>query len=129
MSQALEQPYQELLENLPDQRWLNVNETDHKQNRLRQWTWCFRASLYTLFQIDPTRSTDVLIEVLGAEFDGVLGCDYFSAYRRYPREFDVSLQFCQAHQIRDVKFLATPRTQGIECMGPGCARRCGSSLG
>ena len=49
----------------------------------------------------------MLIEVLGEEFDGVLGCDYFSAYRRYMREFDVSLQFCLAHLIRDVKFLTT----------------------
>ena len=66
VSQALEQPYQELLKNLPDQKWLNVDETGHKQNRLRQWTWCFRASLYTLFKIDPDRTADVLIEVLGA---------------------------------------------------------------
>jgi len=50
---------------------------------------------------------DVLIEVLGKEFDGVLGCDYFSAYRRYQREFGVLLQFCLAHLIRDVKFLTT----------------------
>ena len=71
------------------------------------WTWCFRAELYTLFKIDPTRSADVLIEVLGAEFDGVLGCDYFSAYRRYMDEFGVPLQFCLAHLIRDVKFLTT----------------------
>ena len=49
----------------------------------------------------------MLIKVLGAEFDGVLGCDYFSAYRRYLHEFDVSLQFCLAHLIRDVKFLTT----------------------
>ena len=68
---------------------LNVDETGHKQNGQRHWTWCFRAGLYTLFKIDPTRSADVLIEVLGAEFDGVLGCDYFSAYRRYHREFGV----------------------------------------
>jgi transposase len=71
------------------------------------WTWCFRASLYTLFKIDPHRSGDVLIAVLGKEFDGVLGCDCFSAYRRYMREFDVTLQFCLAHLIRDVKFLMT----------------------
>ncbi len=45
------------------------------------------ASLYTLFKIDPTRSGDVLIEVLGKEFKGVIGCDYFWAYRRYLREF------------------------------------------
>jgi transposase len=60
-----------------------------------------------LFKIDPTRGADVLIAALGEELDGVLGCDYFSAYRRYQREFGVVLQFCPAHLIRDVKFLTT----------------------
>ena len=45
--------------------------------------------------------------MLGTEFDGVLGCDYFSAYRRYHREFGVALQFCLMHLIRDVKCLTT----------------------
>src|SRR5262249_45568582 len=107
VSRALERPYEELLQDLPEQERLNVDETGHKQNGQPQWIWCFRAGLYTLFQIDPTRSADVLIDVLGAEFDGVLGCDYFSAYRRYHREFGVVLQFCLAHLIRDVKFLTT----------------------
>jgi transposase len=107
VSQALERPYEELLDDLPDQARLNVDETGHKQNGQRQWTWCFRAALYTLFKIDPSRSGDVLIEVLGTEFNGVLGCDYFSAYRRYQREFGVLLQFCLAHLIRDVKYLTT----------------------
>ena len=107
VSRALEQPYEELLGDLPGQPALNVDETGHKHGGLRYWTWCFRAGLYTLFKIDPTRSADVLINVLGAEFDGVLGCDYFSAYRRFHREFGVELQFCLAHLIRDVKYLAT----------------------
>lgn len=107
VSKALEAPYDELLGDLPGQPALNVDETGHKHNGLRYWTWCFRAGLYTLFKIDPTRSADVLIDVLGAEFDGVLGCDYFSAYRRFHREFGVELQFCLAHLIRDVKYLAT----------------------
>src|SRR4051794_25678899 len=107
VSGALERPYAELLEDLPAQARLNIDETGHQQNAARMWTWCFRAGLYTLFKIDPTRSGDVLIEVLGKEFNGVLGCDYFSAYRRYRREFGVLLQFCLAHLIRDVKFLTT----------------------
>jgi transposase len=107
VSAVLERPYEELLEDLPSQARLNVDETGHKQNGDRMWTWCVRASLYTLFKIDPSRSADVLIDVLGREFDGVLGCDYFSAYRRYQREFGVLLQFCLAHLIRDVKFLTT----------------------
>src|SRR3954463_200916 len=104
VSAALDGPYQELLHDLPLQALLNVDETGHKHNGERWWAWCFRASLYTLFKIDPTRSGDVLIEVLGREFKGVLGCDYYGAYRRYLREFGVLLQFCLAHLIRDVKF-------------------------
>jgi transposase len=107
VSAALEQPYQELLDELPSQARLNVDETGHKDQGARWWTWCFRAPLYTLFKIDPSRSADVLLLVLGEEFNGVLGCDYFSAYRRYMRECGVVVQFCLAHLIRDVKFLTT----------------------
>ena len=107
VSQALDEPYQELLDKLPAQARLNVDETGHPDQGERWWIWCFRAGLYTLFKIDPTRSGDVLLEVLGAEFNGVLGCDYFSAYRRYMRACNVVVQFCLAHLIRDVKFLTT----------------------
>jgi len=99
--------YSELLERLPGEASLNVDETGHKENRAKFWTWCFRAQLYTLFRIAPSRGSEVLVDMLGAEFNGVLGCDYFSAYRKYMREFDVRVQFCMAHLIRDVKFLLT----------------------
>ena len=60
----------------------------------------------TVFKISPSRGSDVLLETLGKEFDGLLGCDYFSAYRKYMRLNDnVTVQFCLAHFIRDVKFL------------------------
>jgi transposase len=107
VSAALERPYQELLERLPDEGRLNVDETGQKDWGDQLWTWCFRAELYTLFKIEPSRSADVLLDVLGREFDGVLGCDCFSAYRRYMRECDVRVQFCLAHLIRDVKYLTT----------------------
>jgi transposase len=107
VSAALQQPYEELLTQLPAEERLNVDETGHKNKKSLFWTWCFRAELYTLFKIAPSRSADVLLEVLGQEFDGVMGCDFFSAYRRYMRECDVRLQFCLAHFIREVKYLTT----------------------
>jgi transposase len=107
VSAALQRPYEELLETLPEQAHLNIDETGHKDNGDLMWTWCFRAEMYTLFKIDPHRSADVLLGVLGREFEGVLGCDHFSAYRRYMRECGVLVQFCLAHLIRDVKFLTT----------------------
>ncbi len=117
VSLALDTPYQELLDNLSSQDRLNVDETGHRDKGERWWTWCFRADLYTLFKIDPTRSSNVLLEVLGREFNGVMGCDYFSAYRRYMRETGTLLQFCLAHLIRDVKFLTTLPEAGERAYG------------
>ncbi len=106
VSGSLADPYEELLRLLPQQNQVNVDETGHKDNGQRMWTWCFRASLFTLFKISPSRGSKVLLEVLGTEFSGTIGCDYFSAYRKYMRLNDhVMVQFCLAHLIRDVKFL------------------------
>jgi transposase len=107
VSRSLAGAYSELLDRLPGEATLNLDETGHKENGERLWTWCFRAQSYTLFRIDKSRGSEVLVEVLGTEFDGVLGCDYFSAYRKYMRKFDVRVQFCLAHLVRDVKFLLT----------------------
>jgi transposase len=104
---SLDTAYAELHAALPDQAYLNIDETGHKENGQGMWTWCFRAPLFTFFHIDPSRGSDVLVDALGLEFDGVLGCDYFSAYRKYMRLNEhVLVQFCLAHLIRDVKFLA-----------------------
>jgi transposase len=89
-----------------------VDRTDEPPRVIQQieqmWTWCFRASLFTLFKIDPSRGSPVLLDVLGEEFAGVLGCDYFSAYHKYMRLNEhVLVQFCLAHLVRDIKFLVT----------------------
>ena len=107
VSESLASAYAELFSRLPGEAVLNIDETGHKEYREKFWTWCFRAQLYTLFRIDKSRGSKVLVEVLGKEFNGVLGCDYFGAYRKYMRQFDVLVQFCLAHLIRDVKFLLT----------------------
>lgn len=105
VSDALDAPYEELLKRLPLESALNVDETGHKNNGDKFWTWVFRADLYVLFKIDKSRGSKVLIDVLGEEFDGVLGCDYFSAYRKYMKDFNITVQFCIAHLIRDIKYL------------------------
>jgi transposase len=105
VSAALAEPWAELRQLLPLAKYLNVDETGHKENGQTFWTWCFRAREYTLFKIAETRGTAVLLETLGADFGGIIGCDYFSSYRCYMGEFGGVLQFCLAHLIREVKFL------------------------
>lgn len=117
VSRALEQAYNEILEQLPSQGTLNVDETGHKENGEKYWTWCFRAEAFTFLKISGSRGSDVLFEVIGREFDGVLGCDYFSAYRKYMKDADVLVQFCLAHLIRDVRYLTTLRSPATVAYG------------
>ena len=105
VSAALAEPWEELRTLLPLAQLLNVDETGHKENGRRLWTWCYRAREYILFRIAETRGTAELLEMLGADFGGVIGCDFFSSYRCYMAEFGGELQFCLAHFIREVKFL------------------------
>ena len=104
-SAALAGPYGQLAAALPGQARLGVDETGHKDNGAAHWAWCFRAGAFTLFKIDPSRGSDVLKAVLGETFGGVLGCDYFSAYRKYMADAGALVQFCLAHLIREVRFL------------------------
>ena len=107
VSAALGDAYQALWDARPVQRLLNVDETGPKDNGKLWWTWCFRAELHTLFKIEPSRGSEVLLQVLGEEFHGVLGCDDYAAYRKYMADCSIAVQFCLAHRIREVKFLLT----------------------
>jgi transposase len=96
---------------------VTVDETGHKENGDKFWTWVFKADLYVLFKVDKSRGSKVLIDVLGKEFNGVLGCDYSSAYRKYMKDFNVSIQFCIAHLIRDIQFLTTLKDPETKAYG------------
>jgi len=107
VSDALENSYTALLALVKSEEVVNVDETGHKDNGNRFWTWCFRGAHHCVFRVADTRSSQILFDVLGKEFKGVLGCDHFSAYRKYQRICDVRIQFCLAHFIREIKFLTT----------------------
>jgi transposase len=109
-SAALGGAHAELEAVLPRQTAMNIDETGHPENGKKLWTWGFHApgpQGFTWFHIDPSRSAEVLYAFLGETFSGVIGCDYYSVYRKFLDETDAVMQFCWAHLIRDVKFLTT----------------------
>ena len=109
-SAALAPSYAQLQAALPGRAMLNVDETGHPENGQRLWTWGFHAPQpqgFTFFHIDSSRSSEVLKEFLGETFQGVVGCDYHSAYRKFLHDIGAAMQFCWSHLIRDVKYLVT----------------------
>jgi hypothetical protein len=103
-ARAFSAPYAELIALLPKQTHLNIDETGHKEEGVAYWTWCFRATAFIAFKIDPSRGSDVLMNVLGQDYSGSLGTDFWGAYRKYARQCGVLIQFCLAHLIREVKY-------------------------
>jgi len=103
---SLRPAYEQLAERLPTERQIGVDETGHHDEGRLQWTWCFDAPDYSLFRIDESRGSSVLERMLGKDFTGIVCADYWGAYRKYARLFDARVQYCMAHLIREIRFLA-----------------------
>ena len=105
-SDAFQAPYEQLAGQLPHESYLGVDETGHKDDGKLHWSWCFQNTRYCVFHINPSRGSQVLKAVLGETFKGTLGSDYYSAYQKYMKDCSVLIQYCMAHLIREIRFLA-----------------------
>jgi transposase len=105
-SAAFAEPYAQLREALIPEPYVGADESGHNDWGDRLWTWCFHAARFTVFHIAPSRGSEVLKAILTKTFGGVVGSDYFSAYHKYLTDCGVLVQFCWAHLIRDIRFLA-----------------------
>ena len=117
VSQALQPAYEQLTDRLPQETYLGIDETGHKDDGKKHWTWCFQTANYTLFHIDKSRGSCVLFDALGKTFDGIIGCDYWGGYRKFARLSDALVQYCMAHLIREVRFLAEHPTKSLARWG------------
>ena len=117
VSDSLKSTYDELYEALAYLDRLGIDETGHKNNGKLMWTWCFNASGFSVFHINASRGSQVLKTVLGDAFGGIIGCDYYGAYRKYIRESNGLAQYCMAHLVREVRFLAEHTHESLSKWG------------
>jgi transposase len=106
ISASLEASYNKLVKRLPYESYLGIDETGHKDEGKKYWTWCFQTPSYTLFHIDESRGSRVLLDLLSDDFTGIIGCDYWGGYRKFSRLSDAPVQYCMAHLIREIRFAA-----------------------
>lgn len=97
-SQAVAVPCQELKQQLKTEPVLNADETGWRTNGSKRYLWVFVAAQYIVYTVAPTRGGQVLIDMLGAVFEGILCSDRFSAYLKY--HSGRRAQFCWAHLKR-----------------------------
>ncbi len=106
ISDSLETAYGELKSAIPRQEQLGSDETSIKDNGKKHWIWCITTAAFSVFHIATSRSRAVLETLVGEEFQGYLNFDYFSANCSFAWNFTIKAQYCWAHLIRDIRFLA-----------------------
>ena len=117
VSASLKPAYQQIAERLPDESYLGIDETGHKDSGDKYWTWCFQRPDYSFFHIDKSRGSKVLFAMLGEEYEGIIGCDFWGAYRKFTRLGNATVQYCMAHLIREIRFLAEHMTKKLARWG------------
>jgi len=92
--------YDELVEQLPAQDQLGMDESPTKEGTDKAWLWTAVASAFTVFGVRLSRGAGLLEEWLGEAFAGVITCDRAKMYWAHGR-----LQWCWAHLKRDFQAL------------------------
>jgi transposase len=109
---AVQPAYDGLATRLPGQRVLNIDESPTKEGPARAWVWTVVAETFTVFACRTSRGADVLEDLLGDDFAGVIHCDRAKMYWRFGR-----LQWCWAHLKRDFQALIDDRCHTRKRLG------------
>jgi hypothetical protein len=61
------------------------DETSARMNGQRWWLWVFATAMATVYVQRPSRGADVIEEVLGKDFRGLMGHDGWAPYDKLSR--------------------------------------------
>jgi transposase len=104
-----------ILQRLRAAPWVHADESSYRIDGRKVWIWVFCTEVDLLLVIRPSRSRDVVEEVLGKEYAGQIVCDGWKGYWGWV------LQRCWAHLLRYAKTGAEESEEGKELYGALCA--------
>ena len=97
VAKKLNGPYYDIIKKVRSSRVVYIDETGYRLNGDQWWLWTFVCEDAVLFVIRKSRSKDVIEEILGKKFDGIISCDGWKSYE----SFSDRLQRCWAHLLRE----------------------------
>jgi hypothetical protein len=101
--------YERLIELIRQCSVVHADETGWRIGTLSAWLWVFTNREITVYTIRANRSSDVVLDILGEKFKGVLASDDFLAYddRRLVTWLK---QRCLSHLLTDLKDMQESKT-------------------
>lgn len=99
-----------ILENVRTAGALHADETGWRIAGKTNWLWCFGTKSEVLYLIESSRSTEVVLKVLGKGMDGTLIRDF---YAPYDAAEPASSQYCLGHFLGEFKKVRNKEPEGI----------------
>lgn len=90
--------YDELIASLRCQSAVHSDETSWWVGGPGYWLWGFTCPACTVYPVDTSRGRDVVLDMLGDDFRGVLVSDCLASYENLP----YIMQKCYAHHLRAI---------------------------
>ena len=109
LAQTARPVYERLIELIRQCSTVHVDETGWRIGTLSAWLWVFTNHEITVYAIRANRSSDVVIDLLGEQFKGILASDGFLAYDE-KRLSDWLKQKCVGHLLSDLKDMQERQT-------------------
>lgn len=94
--EAFKDKWQEIIERVKHSEAVNADETRWGLH----WLWAFVTDKAVRYTISEFRGKGVPQEVLGKNYNGVVGCDFYPAYNQFKRK-----QRCWVHLLRKAREL------------------------
>jgi hypothetical protein len=101
--------YEELIGALRACTVAHADETGWRIGTLSAWLWVFTTQDITVYTIETSRGHQVVLNILGQEFAGVLVSDCFLAYDAKALE-EWLKQKCIAHLLKDLREIEASKT-------------------
>jgi hypothetical protein len=101
--------YERLIELIRQCSTVHADETGWRIGTLSAWLWVFTNHEITVYDIRANRSSDVVIDILGEQFKGILATDGFLAYDEQ-RLATWLKQKCVGPLLRDLKDMRESKT-------------------
>jgi len=111
LAQQVRPVYVGLIDVLRECAVVHSDETGWRIGLLSAWLWVFTNQHITVYTIRESRGHDVVVEILGQTFKGVLVSDCFLAYDDQALQ-DWLKQKCIGHLLRNLHDLEESKTGG-----------------
>jgi len=110
LAEILQAWYEEIREEIQKSGVLHGDETGWRVDGKTHWLWCFTSRRATLFTVEQSRASPVVLEFVKEYFSGVFVSDFWGAYN----VLTCAKQKCLAHLLRDLKQVEQYKDTGAD---------------